>query len=67
MAKCKVGEILALVDSDENEALIRALNEREGNGFVWSAKNLSHAIGKTQYSVGATTIKEHRRKVCGCY
>jgi hypothetical protein len=65
MAKCKVGNILAAEDITklERKALLVALDDTE----LWPAKDLSKAVNKTRFSVGATTIKEHRRESCGCF
>ena len=71
MSLCKIGEILADTTKnspEESQALTKALNARTQDGkFVWSAKELSNRIKKTRFSVGATTIKEHRREDCGCF
>lgn len=67
MTVCKVGEILDTADDDERTALIMALREKTGHNYVWSARELSKAVKRTRFSVGATTIKEHRRGTCACF
>lgn len=69
MATCKIGTFLYCLDSQERSALTAALADRD----EWSAKRIARAItstdegGAKDFTVGATTVKEHRNKVCACY
>lgn len=60
---CRLGTILASVQGKEAELLQGAVADRE----KWSAYRLAFQLKKAQHSVGATTIKIHRRQECGCY
>lgn len=62
MAKCKLGEILIAATEEESAALSLAIID-----VRWPAKSLANAVNKTRFSVGATTVKEHRRQSCGCF
>jgi hypothetical protein len=67
MALCKLGEILQQATAEESQALETALSEVKTDGkYKWSAKTLANAVNKTRFSVGSTTVKEHRRNACGC-
>jgi hypothetical protein len=65
MAKCKVGSILD--DKTTTKAERKALSEALANSELWPAKDLANAVNNTRFSVGATTVKEHRRESCGCF
>lgn len=60
---CRVGQILAAV----TEAQRKLIEDRLVNSSEWSADKLAFGMKKTSYHVGATTIKLHRRKMCGCF
>lgn len=65
MAKCKLGSVLENPDVPEIHRTLLGLVLR--NREDWPARRISTALGKTEYPVGVTTIKEHRRGECGCY
>lgn len=60
---CKLGNILANATDAEKKVLQKAIADND----TWSAQQLATAINLTDYSVGATTIKDHRRRECGCF
>lgn len=62
---CKLGLILEASKEDTrgHKLLVKAIADPE----TWPADSLSLAIKKTDYSVGSTTIKAHRRQECGCF
>jgi len=62
---CKLGQIL---DSDEISAPEwAALSEAVQDKVTWSSRALAAAVNETRFSIGSTTIKDHRNEVCGCF
>ena len=69
MTMCKLAQILADANEAEAEVLQRAIVQtvNDNEDYLWSADKLAIQINKTRFSVGSTTIKEHRRNECVCF
>jgi hypothetical protein len=61
---CKIGQILAKISESQRVLLHSRLENEDG---VWSADKLAFNLKRTAYPVGATTIKVHRMRLCGCF
>ena len=62
---CKVGRILETLEDPYKTALINLLDTEYDNGGL-SAEQLEQRMKQAGLEVGATVLRRHRRKQCGC-
>ena len=62
---CKVGRILETLEDPYKSALIKLLDTDYDNGGL-SAEQLEHRMKQAGLEVGATVLRRHRKKQCGC-
>lgn len=60
-SECKIGEYLRTLPKTDADDLAFGIEAKV------SATDLSLILHANNVIVGATTIKDHRRKVCACY
>lgn len=61
VAGCKVSQVLATLGNEDRAVLERALANSE-----FSTQQILVALRTEGHSVGKTTLREHRNKVCCC-
>lgn len=64
---CKMGDVLSRLDTTNREYIENILSAEPGTRGRISNATLSAVFRSEGYSVGRSTIGEHRRLVCSCY
>ena len=61
--KTKLDELLAaLPDEVDREELSRALSEKNGDSYVWSAAELGRVLRSQQHDISDNTILRYRKE-----
>jgi len=64
---CKMGDVLNRLDTDNRQYIEDILSVEPGSRGRISDATLAAVLRSEGYSVGRSTIGEHRRLVCSCY
>lgn len=59
---CKVADIIAQLDGEDRDVLLKALADLDG----YSNRRILRALRAEDHAVGRTTLQEHRAGVCRC-
>lgn len=65
--RCKVGSYLESLPPEDADDLKQALITKLGDKYVASGARISLAMSRLGHDLGATTIGEHRARLCRCY
>ena len=67
MPGCKVSKILARLNEEDRAALELVLNQKKSaREYAWSANNLAKFLTGEGYSIGHSTVRDHRLGYCSC-
>lgn len=64
---CKMGDVLSRLDTENRQYIEDVLTTPPGTQGRISDATLSAVLRSEGYTVGRSTVGEHRRMVCSCY
>lgn len=65
---CKAGQLATELPGEDGRLLALLLDGNpDTRGREVPATALSRALGRLGHQVSPTAVKDHRRRVCGCY